>query len=237
MFRDPTKKPETHLFLPQFKYKHENPYHDKLEIFHDFVLRDEEAEVHRGKWSENVFQRVAPLEVEIGTGYGHFMIEHCEKNPDINFIGLDFRFKRSFQLAKRLSKVSKQNFRYLRGRGERIEYIFDNDEIDKLYYFFPDPWPKTRHHKKRLFQKPFLKAAHKVIKSSGRFFIKTDHDEYFEWMVNELKDQNLFEVEFLTRDLYSDSPDHFLASFQTKFEKIFLKQKIKIKAMVLRSLK
>ncbi len=120
----------THLFNPDFKYKHDNPYHDKLEIFDQFVLRDEEGENFKGIWNEKVFKNSNPLEVEIGTGYGHFMHEHCLQNPKINFLGMDFRFKRSFHLAQRLSKVEKKNFRYLRGRGERLGYLFSDIVVD-----------------------------------------------------------------------------------------------------------
>jgi tRNA (guanine-N(7)-)-methyltransferase len=136
-------------YRADFKYTHDNPYHDKLAVFDSFVLRDEEAESNVGKWKQ-MFQNNQPLEVEIGTGYGEFMMEYCQKNPEINFIGLDHRFKRSFGVAKKLDKLEHKNFRYLRARGERIEFMFDESEVQSIFYFFPDPWPKTRHHKKRL---------------------------------------------------------------------------------------
>ncbi len=67
--------------------------------------------------------------------------------------------------------------------------------------------------------------------------IKTDHDGYFEWMLEELKGEERFSVEMQTFDLHKEQADHFLASFVTKFEKIFLEKEIKIKAMVLKSKK
>lgn len=222
------------LFKEDFKYSARNPYNDRLEIFNDFVLRNEEGEGFKGQWSEKVFGRTAPLEVEIGTGFGHFMMEHTQKNPAINFVGLDHRFKRSFQLAKKLSSLEFKNFRYLRARGERLAYLFGPEEVSKIYYFFPDPWPKKRHHKKRLFQKSFLNAAHEVLCSNGEILVKTDHDGYFDWMVDELHGNEQFEITMKSYDLRQEFPDHFLASFATKFEKIFLSQGIKIKAMTLR---
>ena len=222
------------LFKEDFKYSARNPYNDRLEIFDEFVLRNEEGENHREKWCEEVFKRKAPLEVEIGTGFGHFMIEHTQKNPDINFVGLDHRFKRSFHLAKKLASLEFKNFRYLRARGERLNFLFGPQEVSKIYYFFPDPWPKTRHHKKRLFQKNFLDAAHQVLVPEGEILIKTDHDEYFKWMLKELKGNEQFEMTMQSFDLRQEHPEHFLASFQTKFEKIFLSKGIKIKAMTLK---
>src|SRR5690606_19720159 len=80
-------------YRPEFKYTHDNPYHDKLEVFDSFVLRDEEAERNVGKWKE-LFKNDQEIEVEIGTGYGEFMMEYSQKYPNVNFIGLDHRFKR-----------------------------------------------------------------------------------------------------------------------------------------------
>lgn len=225
------------LFKEDFKYKHDNPYHDKLKIFDTFVLRDNEGEANKGLWNQKEFENDLPIELEIGTGYGHFMLGHIEKNDDVNFIGVDHRFKRSFNLAKKLNTIKNQNFRYLRARGERLIHLFDENELSKIYYFFPDPWPKNRHHKKRLFQKSFIDQAHQVLKPGAEILIKTDHDEYFDWMLKEIEGDSRFEITLKTFDLRQDHSDHFLASFQTKFEKIFLEKGIKIKAMVLKSLK
>jgi tRNA (guanine-N7-)-methyltransferase len=235
------KKPKTNsddmAFKEDFKYSHENPYHDKLSIFDEFVLRDEEGESFAGRWSKDVFKNNNELAIEIGSGYGHFMMEFTQKYPNLNFVGLDHRFKRSFNLARRLSSLEHKSFRYLRARGERLGFLFAENELDKIFYFFPDPWPKARHNKKRLFQKKFVDEAYKVLKKNGEIFVKTDHDEYFNWMVDVVKDDERFSKEILTYDLRAEHPEHFLSSFVTKFEKIFLEKNIKIKAMVLKSQK
>lgn len=228
---------ENHVYRADFnKYGRKNPYDDKLKAFDAFVLRDEDAEAHRGAW-KTLFGNERPLSVEIGTGYGEFMLEWCENNPEASFVGLDHRFKRSFHLVKKLEKIENKNFRYLRGRGERLEFIFAENEVDNIFYFFPDPWPKTRHNKKRLFQKPFLDAAHKVLKNGGTLWVKTDHDDYFEWMLNALKDETRFEILLKSRDLRHEHPEHFLSQYTTKFEKIFLSQGTLIKALVLQNKK
>lgn len=236
-----SKKPKTnkndHAFKEEFNYSHNNPYHDRLKSFEHFVLRDKEGEELRGKWAKESFKNNNPIVVEVGTGYGHFMMDYTQKNPDINFVGIDHRFKRSFHLAQKLNSLEFQNFKYLRARGERLNFLFAENEIDKLLYFFPDPWPKTRHHKKRLFQENFLDTAHKILRPDGEILIKTDHDEYFDWMLDKLSGENRFEVIMKTFDLRGELPDHFLASFETKFEKIFLNKGIKIKAMVLKNRK
>ncbi len=225
------------LFSKNFKYKHNNPYHDRLGAYDSFVMRDHEAETNKSKWATDIFKNSYPIELEIGTGYGNFMQDYCKNNPNINFIGLDYRFKRSFQLAKKLKDNNSSNFRYLRAKGERIHHIFDANELDTIYYFFPDPWPKTRHHKKRLFQTPFLESAYKVLKPNGTFYIKTDHDDYAKWMHAVLEKNPFFKIDFYTQDLYGEFPEHFLSNYQTRFEHIFIKKGINIKAFVLKSLK
>lgn len=223
-------------FKPDFVYKHDNPYHDKLEeLYSDFVYCDTKAEEFRGKWNLEIFKRPAPLYLEIGTGAGHFMMDYCQANPGHNFVGLDYRFKRSYYLAKKLNQLKEGNlnFRYLRAKGERVSFLFEKNELDGVFYFFPDPWPKTKHHKKRLIQKGFLEALHGVLKLDGKFFIKTDHDDYAHWMKREIEACGFFDIEMESKDLYSEFPDHFLCQQQTGFEKIFLKQNIKIKAFVL----
>lgn len=225
------------LTSPEFKYKHRNPYHHKLSDFDEFVIRDNETEVHQNKWNDEIFDRVAPLYLEVGSGYGHFMLEFCEQYPEVNYLGMDFRFKRSFNLARKLQKHPHQNFRFLRARGERIDYIFGDSELDGIFYFFPDPWPKRRHNKKRLFQEPFLKAAHKVLKPGGKLFIKTDHLEYAYWMEERIDQNEDFTCTLKTFDLHEHFPEHFLAKHITKFEKIFLSQGTPIKAFILENKK
>jgi tRNA (guanine-N7-)-methyltransferase len=231
-----------HFYRSDFKFKHKNPYHQKLAAFGDFVLRDHESEIFQGQWNESVFNRSAPLCVEIGSGFGSFMVEHCTQFPEKNFIGMDYRFKRTFELANKLKKIPHRNFRYLRCRGERLEFLFSPGEVDEIFYFFPDPWPRPRHHKKRLFKPRFLQSLHQVLKPGGKVFIKTDHDQYADWMKMVLTEgqgqfpKPLFSIDLESRDLYQDYSQHFLVSFQTHFEKIFLSQQIKIKAFQLTAL-
>jgi len=225
-------------YQESFDYKHNNPYHDRLSQFSDFVLRDKEAEKLKGCWRESAFKNeFSKLVVEVGSGYGQFMIDYSQEHPDVNFIGLDYRFKRSFQLARKLSKLPHQNFKYLRAKGERLSFLFDSNEVDQLFYFFPDPWPKQRHHKKRLFQKPFLQDCKKVLKKNGALFVKTDHDEYFDWMIKMLeKNTDLnFSLIAKTYDLHNDQNEdlEILRTYQTKFEKLFISQGKKIKALLI----
>lgn len=227
------KLAESHALKADFKYRHKNPYHDKLGEYGHFVLRDEEAEIHGGKWVENVFKHKGPLHVEIGSGYGHFIREFCADHLEVNFVGIDYRFKRAFNLVRKINNLGLKNVRFLRAKGERVEFMFNEEEVDTLYLFFPDPWRKAKHNKKRIFQKPFLDACHKVLKTGGRLCVKTDHDEYALWMLCHILDDDRYNLVLDTADLAADFPDHPLNRYKTKFEKIFMDQNIKTKAFIL----
>ena len=220
-------------FQKEWRYRHgDNPYHDKLALFGDAVLRDQEAERFSGRWCCEVFSRPeSPLYLEIGSGYGHFMREFCQNNPHVNFVGLDYRFKRSYNLVKHLEG---DNWRYLRAKGERVSFMFGPEEVDSIFYFFPDPWPKRRHKKRRLFGDYFLKELAKILKSGGKLYIKTDHENYAHWMQEVVQRQSTFFLELISGDVRKEYPEHFLSQYMTKFEKIFVAQNKAIKGLVLR---
>jgi tRNA (guanine-N7-)-methyltransferase len=226
-----------HLYKKDFTYTHNNPYHNRLEEYNHFVLRDHEGEELKGQWNPKIFSRSCPLYLEIGTGYGHFMMDYCQKNPQVNFIGMDYRFKRSYQLAKKLSDCPVKNFRFLRARGERISFLFEENEINSIFYFFPDPWPKARHVKKRLFQPAFLDSAYKIMGPGGKIFIKTDHQDYFKSMLHTVEHHPLFTIEYQSNDLWTENPSNFLTTFTTKFETIFKSSQVSIKGLIIKSKK
>lgn len=222
---------------PGFTYSGRNPYKQKLEQHSEFVFQNENSENYQGKWNDVVFTHDRPLHLEIGAGYGEFMLQYCQENPDVNYVGMDFRFKRTYQLSQKLDQVESKNFRYLRAKAERLPFIFGENELTEIYFFFPDPWPKKRHHKKRLFQESFLENCYKTLGPQKKVYIKTDHDHYFGSMLDCLKNQSYFNIKFQTFDLWNDSNHPFLCSFTTKFEKIFVRQGVPIKALVLESTK
>jgi len=226
--------------IPQFTYSTENPYYEKLKTY-DCCITNEDSELFKGKWTSEVFKNNFLLNLEIGSGSGEFMVSYLTNHPDENFIGMDYRFKRSFQLMKRLDRLKKnqdhQFFRFLRANAERLNFQFCPNEVDQVFYFFPDPWSKRKQLKKRLFRENFLNTLSEIVKSQGKFFIKTDHLGYFQHMLDVVNKQNQWTKIFETSNLYHDYPDHFLAQYQTSFEKMFLQKKLPIHAMILINIK
>ncbi len=205
-----------------------NPYDLKL-MSYSKVLRNEEGSVFKGKWS-HYFKNKFPLTLEIGTGFGGFALEYLKQFSQENFIGLDYRFKRSLQLIKKLEKNHLSQYVFLRTGAHSLPLFFE-EEINKVFLLFSDPWPKKRHHKKRLVQKNFIELIAPLLKKGAKVFIKTDNEEYFNFMLQE--DFPSFDSLFMSKNLHQEEHSFEELKLLTDFEKIFLAQKIPIKALVL----
>ncbi len=123
-----------------------------------------------------------PLEIEIGCGKGNFMQEYCEKFPNKPFLGIDQEGAIAFFAAQRMAKRKQlQNYRVIFGDA----YYFFRDflpenSVAAFHMYFPDPWPKKRHRKRRLLNKPFLEEIHRIATPDAKFYWGTDFQNYHE---------------------------------------------------------
>jgi tRNA (guanine-N7-)-methyltransferase len=121
------------------------------------------------------------LIVEIGCGNGHFLINKAVENKEINFIGIDKKSERLIRCREKQSKHGIVNIRWVNGDAfEVLKDMFVNGTISGIYMIFPDPWPKRKHHKNRLFKKEFLDVVFDKLDPYGFFIFVTDHFEYYE---------------------------------------------------------
>ena len=128
------------------------------------------------------FENGAPLEIDLGCGDGKFTLEMAEHHPDRNFIAVERLLGRVRKVCRGAEKRGLKNLRVLRLESlYTLEWLLPEGCVDRLHLLCPDPWPKAKHHRRRLFQKPFLDAVVRVLKPGGELLFKTDHDEYFEW--------------------------------------------------------
>lgn len=127
------------------------------------------------------YLRPAPLEVEIGCGKGRFIIRCAESMPDVNFLAIE-RAKRYFKIALlRANRRGLANLRLIRADALQImRQALPTASVRAIHVLFPDPWPKKRHHKRRLFQPDFLAAAADVLEDGGLLNVATDFTDYFE---------------------------------------------------------
>ena len=130
-----------------------------------------------------LFQNDQPLEVEIGSGRGLFLLNAASSHPEINFLGVEYDFKEGRRGARRLKKRSLANARVL-GADARVvlaRYLLDQS-AQALHVYFPDPWWKRRHRKRRVFDAGFVSQAARILKPGGLLHAWTDVAEYFDVM-------------------------------------------------------
>jgi tRNA (guanine-N7-)-methyltransferase len=131
-------------------------------------------------WAE-LFGNPHPVEMEIGIGKGTFITEQARARPEVNFFGIEWARWFWRYASDRLRRHGCVNARTVRAEALYFLGEFVRDEsLSVLHVYFPDPWPKKRHHKRRLIQGPFMKQAERVLLPDGRLQIVTDHHEYFE---------------------------------------------------------
>ena len=150
-----------------------------------------------------LFTTEAPLEVDLGCGNGSFALEMAQQFPERNFLAVERLLGRVRKICKRASETGLKNLRVLRLEARyTVEWLLPHASVSRLHLLFPDPWPKAKHHRRRLVQLDFLHALRKVLVPGGEFLFKTDHEDYFEWAREELA---LFDhFEFLPWDEQND---------------------------------
>ena len=134
-----------------------------------------------------LFTTDSPLEIDLGCGDGTFVLEMARQFPDRNFLAVERLLGRVRRICKRASQAGLDNLRVLRLEARyTVEWLLPHASVSRLHLLFPDPWPKARHHRRRLVQGNFLHALRKALIPGGEFLFKTDHEDYFEWAREEL---------------------------------------------------
>ncbi|MEO6436049.1 MAG: tRNA (guanosine(46)-N7)-methyltransferase TrmB, partial [Tepidisphaeraceae bacterium] len=122
-----------------------------------------------------------PLELEIGMGKGTFLTEQAKARPDVNFFGVEWARWFWRYSSDRLRRGGCTNARTVRAEaGYFLTEFVPPQSLSVLHIYFPDPWPKARHHKRRLIQPKFMPLVARVVKPGGRIQVVTDHAGYWE---------------------------------------------------------
>lgn len=138
-----------------------------------------------------------PLEVDIGSGKGRFLVARSGRFPESNFLGIERLLGRIHSSGRRCERAGRENVRLFRMEGHyAISRMMPPNYVANYWFFFPDPWPKAKHHDHRLFNPAFMDALFRTLEKGGCLHVATDHLPYFE-EIHELlgKDGRFAEIE------------------------------------------
>jgi len=169
---------------------------------------------------QDIFDNDNNVEVDVGCGKGRFLIARANQFHETNFLGIERMRSRQANVNKKANRHNLENV-YL--TGLEASYVVENQiepcSVSVYYIFFPDPWPKRRHHKRRLFSESFLNSIYNTLTADGVINVATDHLDYFDVIYEILSDDNRF------KEIETFEPvDHE----RTGFELMFIGQGLKI---------
>jgi tRNA (guanine-N7-)-methyltransferase len=127
---------------------------------------------------EKIFGRKARLHVDLGCGDGSFLCALAQRLPDKNFLGIERLSGRVQSSARKAASLD--NVRLLQVESSyAVRYLLPAGSVEIFYLLFPDPWPKRRHHRRRIVTPDFLNSVHGALEQNGVIYIATDHLDYF----------------------------------------------------------
>ena len=175
-----------------------------------------EPEAAKGKWHE-LFGNDNPIHIEVGSGKGAFITGMAQQNPDINYIGIDIQLSvLSYALDKVLASGA-ENVKLWRVDGSALTNYFEDGEVDMMYLNFSDPWPKSRHEKRRLTYKTFLDTYKQILPENGEIHFKTDNRGLFEYSLASFSQYGMV-LNKVWLDLHaSDYEGNVMTEYERKF--------------------
>jgi len=166
-----------------------------------------------------LFCRAQPLEVELGSGDGSFLVEYARRHPGHNFIGVERLLGRMRKLDRKGRRAGLTNLRGVRIEcAYFLEYLLPPGSAVALHIYFPDPWPKRRHERHRLINERFPALARQALAPGGTVYLRTDDANYFAQMVS------VFGADPAFRSVETPAE---LAALLTDFERDFQAQGVK----------
>ena len=169
---------------------------------------------YKGNFS-SLFLNNNPINIEIGMGKGLFIINMAKNNPDINYIGIEKFDSVMVRAIEKLESENIPNLKLIKMDAEKVDEIF-NQEIDKVYLNFSDPWPKDRHEKRRLTSSNFLSKYDNLFSGTKHIIFKTDNRKLFEYSIKSLTNYG-YRINNISLDLHKD----VLINIETEYEKKF----------------
>lgn len=188
----------------------------------DFMAAHPDVLIHEDEGTlrdwHSVFGNEKPIHVEVGTGKGQFIIGMALANPEVNYVGIEHFDNVIVSALEKVIEADKPaNLRLLRGNGANLEGLFQEGELDRIFLNFSDPWPKSRHAKRRLTHESFLARYEKVLKQQGEIHFKTDNRKLFEYSLVSMSAYGMI-LQDVSLDLHAEMPeDNIMTEYEEKF--------------------
>jgi tRNA (guanine-N7-)-methyltransferase len=181
----------------------------------------------KGNWKKAFFKNENPIVLELGCGKGEYTLGLARKHPEKNFIGVDLKGARIWKGAKEALEDKLSNVAFIRARIDKIETLFDKNEIDEIWITFPDPQPQKPRERKRLTSPGFISKYKTMLRKDGIIHLKTDNQPFYEYTLSVVKEEN-YELIVFTDNLYKEAaalqlPEELL-SIRTFYENMFVQK-------------
>ncbi len=186
---------------------------------------------------EELFGRTTPFHLEIGSGKGTFLLNEARAHPELNYLGIEWANEFYRYSVDRIRRWGLTNVRILRADARDVIGRFLPDEsVAVLHVYFPDPWPKKRHHKRRFFTSANLRHTFRCLVKGGELHLATDHADYFviisDLLLRDPQISPLFrKIDFLTADAAEEGE-----WVGTNFERKYIKEGRRIYTMAFEKL-
>jgi tRNA (guanine-N7-)-methyltransferase len=162
-----------------------------------------------------LFPVVQPLEVELGSGDGSFLLQYAQAHPEHNFLGIERLLGRLRKLDRKGLRARLTNLRLIRLEASyAVEYLLPEASASVFHIYFPDPWPKRRHRPRRLVNASLVQSLQRGLAPEGRLYLRTDDADYFAQMTEVIKGSGRFqeaETPLELRALVTDFERDFMA--------------------------
>jgi tRNA (guanine-N7-)-methyltransferase len=165
---------------------------------------------------DRLFGRQAPCHLEIGFGMGEALLKMACKHPENNYLGVDVYLPGVGQLLLGIREMGITNVRIDRRDAMEVLALLPAGSLRGVSLFFPDPWPKQRHHKRRLVQTPFVEKLHRVLEPGGHFHAATDWDHYAWQICGFMEADNGFSSRSGSGEFYPGPVERPLTKFEIR---------------------
>jgi len=185
--------------------------------------------IEKINWQEVFGNGLGPNSLDIGCGKGAFLLEYAQNNPNENILGIEVRKLPAEWLKNVIEGEQYANCGVLWYSAANGLPFIEDSSIEKVFYFFPDPWFKTKHKKRRLFSLEFINEIYRILSKNGKLYLSTDVEEVHLYQKSLLEQSNCFDIIDLKENyILNESDDSFWKLPLTNKEKFCQSKKIPI---------